>query len=151
MKREFEILKVTRANILKTITGLTEEQLLKIPQGFSNNILWNVGHIISSNQKLTYALSGNPMRIEDELPALFGKGTDPKQWKSTPDINKVKEYLISTAVWLEEDFNKGIFKSFKEYETSYGFPLKSIEDAISFGNTHEAVHFGIVMAMKKLI
>jgi hypothetical protein len=151
MNREFNILKITRANILKTIANLSDEQLVKIPQGHNNNILWNVGHIVSSNQKLTYALSGNPMRIEEELLVLFGKGTDPKQWKSTPDIKKVKEYLTSTAIWLEEDFNKGIFKSFKEYETSYGFPLKNIEDAISFGNTHEAVHFGIVMAMKKLV
>jgi hypothetical protein len=151
MKREFEILKVTRANVAKSIANLSDEQLLKIPQGFKNNILWNVGHIVTSTQKLTYTLSGNPMRIEEEIAVFFGKGSAPSDWKSTPDIKKLKEYIITTAAWLEEDFNKGIFKTYKEYETSYGYKLKSIEDAISFANAHEGVHFGIIMGLKKLV
>ena len=91
MKREFDILKITRENILKAVQNLSDEQLLKIPSGYNNNILWNMGHVVSSTQKLTYGLAGIPIGIPEEIPVLFGKGSDPKQWKQLPDITEVKK------------------------------------------------------------
>lgn len=151
MKKEFEILKITRGNILKAVQNLSDEQLIKIPQGFNNNILWNVGHIVSSGQKLTYGLSNIPMKVSEDYPTIFGKGTDPKKWSSTPDIGEIKGHLISTPALLEEDYKQGIFKEYKEYPTSYGFTICNIEDAIAFCNIHEALHFGVIMAMRKLV
>jgi len=151
MKKEFEILKITRNNILKAIQNLSDEQLMKVPQGYNNNILWNMGHVVSSGQKLIYGNASVPMRINEDYPAFFGKGSNPRQWQSTPDIHKVKEYLTSTPALLEEDYNKGIFKSYKEYETSYGFLITNVNDAISFCNIHDALHLGIIMAQKKVV
>jgi hypothetical protein len=154
MKREFEILKITRANILKTIQNFSDEQLLKIPQGFNNNILWNMGHVLSSTQKLTYGLAGLPIGIPDEISGFFGKGSNPKQWQQTPEITEVKKYLSSLHFLLEEDYKKGVFKEidrFKEYPTSYGYNITSIEDSIAFCNTHEGVHLGVIMAIRKLV
>lgn len=151
MKKEFEILRVTRQNIFRSIEHLSEEQLTKIPHGFKNNILWNAGHIVSAGQKLTYGLSGLPLRITEDISPMFGKGTSPQEWTGTPDIKKIREWLTATTDWLEEDYLKGIFKTYKEYPTSYGVVLRNIDDAIAFGNTHEAVHFGVIMALKKLV
>jgi hypothetical protein len=154
MKREFEILKITRENILKTIQNFSDEQLVKIPTGFNNNILWNMGHVVSSTQKLTYGLAGIPIGISNELPIFFGKGSNPKEWKETPDIAEVKKYLTSLPFLLEEDYKNGVFEEiakFKEYPTSYGYNITSIEDTIAFCNTHEALHLGVIMAIKKLV
>src|SRR6478735_5603655 len=112
MNSQFEILNITRANILKSVQNLSDEQLLKIPAGFNNNILWNMGHIAGSTQKLTYAMAGLPMRVEESYPAPFGKGTSPLQWTSTPDIEQVKKYLATTIPLLKEDYEKGLFKDY---------------------------------------
>lgn len=152
MQTQFEILKITRGNYLKAIEGLSDEQLLIIPKGFNNNILWNVGHILSSGQKLTYGLAGLPLGLPEVIPTAFAKGTDPKSWNGAPiDVKVVKELLVELPVKLEEDYKKGIFKSFKDYPTSYGFLIKNIEDSITFSNTHEALHLGVVKSLRKLV
>jgi hypothetical protein len=58
---------------------------------------------------------------------------------------------MDTAAYLREDYQHGVFKSYKEYPTSYGFELKSIDDAIIFNNVHESLHLGTIMALKKLV
>jgi hypothetical protein len=68
MKKEFEISKITRNNILKAVQNLSDEQLIKIPQGYNNNILWNMGHVVGSGQKLTYGMAGMPMRVSEDFP-----------------------------------------------------------------------------------
>ena len=43
--RTIELLKETRPRLLELAEGLSAEEQLKIPAGFNNNILWNVGHL----------------------------------------------------------------------------------------------------------
>jgi hypothetical protein len=151
MDRHFELLSITRNNIVKLMESISEEQLFIIPSGFKNNIIWNAGHALNSQQKLTYGLAGVALRIPEPFSALFSKGTAPSEWKEKPDVNEIKALLIDTAAYLKEDYQKGVFKSYKQYPTSYGFVLKDIEDAITFNNVHESLHMGIMMALKKLV
>ena len=52
---------------------------------------------------------------------------------------------------LEEDYNNGVFTSYKEYPTSTGFVLDSMDTAITFNNFHESLHLGVIMSIKKLV
>ena len=58
MKIQFDILTKTRAIVLHYIDGLTLEQLHVIPEGFNNNIAWNIAHLVVTQQLLHYSLSG---------------------------------------------------------------------------------------------
>ncbi|MCB0460976.1 MAG: DinB family protein, partial [Flavobacteriaceae bacterium] len=57
MEKQVEILKANRKGILSLIEGLSIMQLNKIPQGFKNNIAWNVAHLLVTQQLLCYKLS----------------------------------------------------------------------------------------------
>lgn len=151
MEREFKTLLITRQNILNIVNQLSQEQLLKIPAGFNNNILWNLGHCISAQSGLTYGRAEVPMSLPETFVNFFKKGSTPQNWTATPDLNEIKELAVSTAAKLREDYNKGVFKKYNEYTTSYGVTLSSIEDAICFNNVHEGLHLGSVMALRKLI
>jgi hypothetical protein len=151
MDRHFDLLNITRTNMVKLLASVTEEKLFVIPSGFKNNIIWNAGHALNSQQKLIYGLAGVQLRVPESFSALFGKGTSPVDWKENPDLKEIKSLLMDTAAHLKEDYQKGVFKSYKEYPTSYGFELKSIEDAILFNNVHESLHLGTMMALKKLV
>jgi uncharacterized damage-inducible protein DinB len=50
MIREIEIIKLPRQRILDEISHLSVEQLNKVPTGFNNNIIWNLGHMIAAQQ-----------------------------------------------------------------------------------------------------
>ena len=151
MKNNFEILRTTRNNILNVIKELSLDQLNKVPTNYSNNIIWNVGHNIVTQQILIYKLSDVETRISIEMVEKYKKGTKVSSEISLSEIENIKNLLIQTVNWLEEDYNLGVFESYTEYTTSYNITLKSTEEAIAFNNVHEGLHLGYIMAMKKLV
>jgi hypothetical protein len=151
MKAAFELHKVTRKNLLKAIKSLSSEQMNKIPVGFSNNVVWNVGHILITQQLLCYKLSTLDLKTPADFVERYRKGSAPSQSIGTNEIAFLKEHLLKTSVLLQKNYKSGDFKSYSTYETSYGATLNSIEEAINFNNLHEALHLGYVMALKKAL
>ncbi len=144
-------LQTIRKVIVKLTSDLTPEQLLYIPTGFKNNILWNMAHLVVTQQLLHYGLSNQPMLVSDDLVSGNRKGSSPSDWVETPDVEEIKTQLVSLPKELEKDYQNGLFSTFTEYPTSAGITLKTIEDAIIFNNFHEGLHMGTIMAMRKLI
>ena len=151
MNKQFEVLKKSRELVLKKIEGLSSEQLHKIPEGFKNNIAWNVAHLVVTQQLLHYKLSGLNCLVSDELIEKYRKGTAPSETFSEEELDEVKELLIGLPDTLQEDFEAGIFTNYTTYETSTGFVLDSIESAIAFNNFHEGIHLGVILALTKLV
>ncbi|WP_298997248.1 DinB family protein [uncultured Tenacibaculum sp.] len=151
MNKQFEVLKRSRELVLKRIEGLTTEQLHTIPEGFNNNIAWNVAHLVVTQQLLHYKLSGLNCLAPDELIEEYRKGTFPTKEFTEEEFEEVKELLLGLPDTLQEDFEAGIFTEYEEYETSTGFVIDSIESAIAFNNLHEGMHLGIIMTLTKLV
>mgnify|MGYP000257902183 CR=1 FL=1 len=147
----FDIARKTRENILKVIDGLSVEQMNLIPKGYTNNMVWHLGHLLATQQLIVYKLSGTEVLVTDNIIDEFRKGTKPENEYTEEDILELKEMLIQVINHSEEDFEAGIFGDFSEYPTSYGLVLNSLEEAIMFNNIHEAVHLGMIMSMKKLV
>jgi hypothetical protein len=151
MKTQFDILKKSRQLTLKAINGLTLEQLHTIPDGFKNNIAWNVAHLVVTQQLLQYKLSGLDCLVPDDLIEAHRKGTFPAKIFTEEEFEEVTDLLIGLPDTLEEDFNEGIFENYNAYETSTGFVLDSFETAIHFNNYHEGIHLGVILAIKKIV
>lgn len=151
MKTQFDILRKVRELTIKTIQGLTLEQLHTIPEGFKNNIAWNVAHLVVTQQLLHYRMSGKDCLVPDELIDLNRKGTSPSTQFTQEDFDEVLELFEGLPNTLEEDYNEGIFSEYKSYETSTGFVLDSLDTAIAFNNFHESLHLGVIMSLKKLV
>lgn len=149
MKTQINILKATRQNILKAIDGLSLEALNTIPKGFNNNIIWNATHVVVTQQLLCYKLSGNKMRVSDEIVSAYKKGSTPTGPVSAEHVAQTIAWLSESIDWLEEDLDSEIFTAYKPYPTSFGFTLSSIEDAVTFNNVHEGMHLGWIGAIKK--
>ncbi len=151
MKTQFDILKKSRQLTLKAINGLTLEQIHIIPDGFKNNIAWNVAHLVVTQQLLQYKLSGLDCLAPDELIEDHKKGTFPTKTFTQEEFEEVTDLLVGLPDTLEEDFNEGIFENYNAYETSTGFVLDTFETAVNFNNYHEGIHLGIILALKKLV
>jgi hypothetical protein len=151
MKVQFDILTKTRAIVLYYIKELSLDQLHTIPDGFNNNIAWNIAHLVVTQQLLHYKLSGNDCLVSDELIAAYQKGTSPTVKFSQQAFDEVLELFQGLPSTLEEDFEAGIFKEYSAYKTSTGFVIDSMEKAIIFNNFHESLHLGVIMSLKKLV
>tara|TARA_R110002050_G_scaffold204327_1_gene339661 strand:- start:148583 stop:149035 length:453 start_codon:yes stop_codon:yes gene_type:complete len=147
----FDTTRVIRTNILGLVENLTEKQLNTIPEGYNNNIVWHLGHVLATQQLLSYGLSGIEILLSDNIIEEFRKGTAPKTPYSDEDIEELKSLFIEVIDRTEQDFNDEVFEQFNSYPTSFGVTLNSIEEAVSFNNVHEALHMGIIMAMRKLV
>ncbi|APZ46171.1 damage-inducible protein DinB [Polaribacter reichenbachii] len=151
MNIQFDVLRKSRELVLKELEGLTLDQIHKIPEGFKNNIAWNVAHLVVTQQLLHYKLSGlNPL-CPDDLIEAHRKGTSPTKIFTEEEFEEVKDLLMALPDTLQEDFEAGIFENYTEYPTSTGYVLSSIENAISFNNFHEGIHYGIIRSIKKFL
>lgn len=149
MKIMFDQLRQTRMNML-TFLEKNKDRAFDIPTGYNNSIYWNIAHCVVTQQLLCYKLSGNDMIIDDELVDLYRKGTKPSgAAPSVIEIGKVKDLLFTAVDQLDKDYSEGLFGNYSDYETSFGLTITSIEEAISFNNIHEGIHFGYLLAMIK--
>lgn len=137
--------------MLDAVKGFSSDRLNAIPNGFKNNLIWNLGHAAVTQQLLVYGRAGLPFKIDHKWIEEFRKGTKPSRAYSESEIEEIKEFVGQTSIWLKEDFEQGAFEKYDKYETSYGVELNSVEDAIAFNNTHEAMHLGYIMSIRKLV
>lgn len=147
-----EVLPNTRKFFNNYLEKLTLNDLNKIPKGFNNNIIWNIGHILVTQQLLAYKLSGLPMMVNDTLIAKYMKDTKPEGFVEQAEVDEIKVLLFSTIEKTKEDFNKNLFKDYKEYTVSTtGNTLKNIDDAFQFTLFHEGMHLGYIMALYRAV
>ena len=151
METEFKTTRASREIYSRFFNNYTLEQLNKIPEGFSNNLIWNIGHIVVSQQMLVYLGSGNEAMVSQELIKKYMRGTRPEADATQAEADEIKSLLFTTIEKAEEDYKNGLFTSYTERKTELGFTLQSIEDAITFNNYHEAIHLGIMMAIRKFV
>ena len=151
MDYQFEISKLSRQVLLGLTKDLTEEQYNHIPNGFNNNVAWNLGHILVIQQLLIHKLSQAALCIDESLVKKFGKGSVPQTDYKLAEIETVKSQLFSTIETTKRLYQQGAFKAFTIYPTSLGYTINNVEESIAFSNFHEGLHLGVIMSLKKLV
>lgn len=148
--QQVDILQQNRRRIIRTVEDASPEEIVWIPPGFRNNILWNLGHIAVTQQLLHYRLAGQPMHVPDDMVALFCFGTSPANWDRQPDLSLVLDLLLNLPKKLKADYEAGKLARYEAYTTGAGIHLRDIESAIAFNNFHEGMHTGIISCMRRL-
>ncbi|MDH3651371.1 MAG: DinB family protein [Saprospiraceae bacterium] len=151
MKSPFEIVRQTRKNLLGSVRNFNTDQLNFIPTGFNNNLIWNLGHVLVSQQLLTYQMSGLSPNVEQSLIEKYRKGSGPDGKASDGEIQSIKDQFFTRIDETEADYQAGKFHNFQGYTSAYGLELKTIEDVLDFDNLHEALHLGYVLSIRKFV
>lgn len=153
MDKILEIIRASRKALLALVEDLTTEQLNKIPDGFNNNLAWQMGHLIVSQQLLCYKLSNIPLTIDPNLVDKYRNGSKPERFISADEIEQLKHDLLGVVDQLETDLATNKFKEYFPYtiSTYRGLKLERIEDAVKFIASHDGLHYGCSLMMKKLV
>jgi hypothetical protein len=151
MQQTLNITRTSRKIVSQMLAGYTLEQLNKIPEGYNNNLIWNIAHIVVVQQMLVYKLSGMPMMISGEMVEKYKKGTKPEHIVTQAEVDEIQTLLMETINQTETDLENKIFTNYQEYPTSAGIVLKSASEAMTFNDFHEGLHIGIIMSIRKFI
>ncbi|MBO3117994.1 DinB family protein [Winogradskyella sp. DF17] len=147
----FDITTKNRTILKSYLENLSLEDLNKIPRGFNNNIIWNIAHVVATQQILVYTLSGLEPIIDTAFINKYRKGTKPDQLVFEQEVNVIKGLLFSTIEQTEKDYKAQRFKTYTTYTVSTKSTITSLDEAIEFNNFHEGIHLGYIYALRKLI
>ena len=135
----------TRASIVQTLEGVSPEAFDIVPEGFNNNIRWQLGHILVTAELFLF-------KGQEKLPAsyreLFGPGSKPANW---PDD-------VPSAATLLDQLNEQLASIQKVDVTTFDTKLekpfignKTVGELASMGASHEAMHVGQIQALKRIV
>ena len=152
MEFTFQVLNNTRGIFKKIIENNSLEDLNRIPKGFNNNIIWNIGHVVVSEQLLAYKLSGLESSLSDDMINKYRKDSKPQGDVSQDEVDEIKNLLHSTLEKTKEDYYDDVFEKYNAYTVSTtGNTLTNIDEALQFVAIHEGLHYGYVLALLKAI
>lgn len=151
MQSTFDITLSSRNILLKFIENYTLDQLNTVPEGYTNNLIWNIGHIVVVQQMLVYNLSGLPMMVSVEMVEKYKRGTKPETPVSEEEIAQIKSLLHATLEQTQKDYTLGVFKDYNAFTTMSGFTIRNAQEAMEFNNYHEGVHTGVMMRISKFL
>ena len=109
MHQQIENIKATRTFLLTLIEDLTIEQLNQISEGFNNNIIWNLAHLVAAQQSICYKRSGLQPIVQDKYFSPFAPGSKPEGFIDANEVETIKTLLLSTLNEFESDYKKGFF------------------------------------------
>lgn len=151
MNKKIDSIRKTRVKILERLNDLTPAQFNKIPQGFNNNIIWNLGHMIAAQEGILYLRGGHPLRVQQDFYDQYKMGSKPERELSDSEIKDIKSLLISSLDDLDTHVQAGLFQEYPNWTTRFDVDVSSFEDALDFVIFHEGLHLGCITALKKFI
>ena len=143
--------KTSRKIYLEVFDKYSLDQMNIVPDKFSNNIIWNIGHIVAAQQSLVYKTSNLPINIPEDFFDRYKPGTKPMRTISLNEADEIKSLLISMINQTETDLANGKFVSFTERNTITGFHLGNLKDALVFNNYHEGLHMGCIKSIGRIV
>jgi uncharacterized damage-inducible protein DinB len=144
----FKQFELTRINFLKNIEAITPEQASVQPEGFNNNIHWNIGHVLTVTEQFMMGYPKKSNHLPSNYIELFGKGTRPSEWKGdVPSIEVLAGHLKAQLGRIKEVPASMLDEKLKQ-------PFLGLETFGELANMalfHEAYHLGQIHAMRRLV
>lgn len=125
--------------------------LNQVPSGFRNNIIWNIGHSIVTQQILIYGRSSLTTLVTGEMIERYRRGTVPTANATAEEAEVLQKLLFTTVEKTSDDYQLGLFREYDPFVTATNVTLARVEDAILFNNYHEGLHLGTILALQKAI
>ncbi|KAA9037154.1 DinB family protein [Ginsengibacter hankyongi] len=151
MTTHIKTIRDARAWLLEQVKDVSISQFNQIPPGFTNNICWNMGHLVAVQQAICYKNAGLPLSISDDFWKKFRSGSKPDVIFGECDIIQIKQLLITTLDQLETDYINRVFANYTAWSTRIGTKITSIDDGLEFLAFHERLHSGTITALKRLV
>ena len=148
----FKQLEFVRHQTIKAVGAISEKNLDIIPDGFNNNVRWNLGQIPHLVQeKFAFHFAGEPMQLPNNFERLFAKGTHPADWtEEPPTLEVLLRLLTKQPKRIQESLLNRLDEQVKApYTTGSGLTLSTIGEFVTFTLYHEGMHFDTIKLLQR--
>lgn len=134
---------------LSIFDRVTEETADIIPAGFSNNIRWNLGHILVCQDTFLYGPSCP--HLPASYPGMFKPGTKPADWQGdVPSLATLAAQIKEQTARIKEQFASRLEEPLPQpVPLGSRGTLYTFGDAFVFSMYHEGMHIGAISALNK--
>ncbi len=152
MKKRHEVLfnqlKAYRDEILAVLEHVSPEEAEIIPQGFKNNIRWNLGHIYLDQYLWIQSVTKEKANVPEQFMSWFGYGTSPSNFDvNTPTFNELKLILKSQPFEIKNQYGSRLEEEFPPTEMG----MHTIEQVLIRTIFHEGMHLQSILDILKMI
>lgn len=151
MNKSHDFIRKARLVLTNTIKELSIEQLNEIPAGFNNNIIWNMGHLIATQQIVCYRRAGVDTVVDADFVNAYAPGSRPERFIAEEEVLRIQELFVTSLDRFEQDMQTAIFNNYTQWTTRAGVDINNINDVDAFLPYHEGMHVGYIMALKKAL
>lgn len=143
----FQQLDLVRKITLSELDGITEEQADIIPDGFRNNIRWNLGHMYTVQNTMLSHHAGIELATPKHYEELFSPGTKPADWEGDiPTLTEIIEKLKAQPTQIKEALSGRLGESAKKPFIKQN----NVGQILTFTFYHEGLHISTIKAFKTL-
>ena len=108
-----DVLRQTRRSRVAAVDAVPDDARTVIPDGFSNHVLWNLGHVVVTERLLVYGLSGLPLGVPDGWVSAFRKGSRPADGEAAAPYDPLRQSALDLPDRTEADYLEGRFETFR--------------------------------------
>lgn len=128
-----------RGITLNTLAEVTEEEADLIPDGFNNNIRWNLGHIAFVQDRVTFHLLEEEMGVPKLYKFLFSPGTSPDKWQfPAPSLEELAAILTKQNKRIQDTFAGRLDEQLDPaFTNGMGLTFQTIGESLLFTFYHE--------------
>jgi uncharacterized damage-inducible protein DinB len=150
MKRRHEVLftqlESYRSYILGVLENVSEEVADVIPEGFNNNIRWNLGHIYLDQYLWIQAVTKEKAGVPEQFQTWFGYGTSPANFTpEAPTLGELKNLLKEQPAQIKAQYGERLEEEFPPTEMG----MHTIEQVLIRTIFHEGMHLQTILDLKK--
>jgi len=145
-EKYFKQIRNLRQKSIKLLESCERNKVDIVPEGFSNHIWWNVGHLLVAWDSMTYPYMNKIGKLPDMYYRLFPKGTRPSEWAETPPSYQEVFTLFNNQVEEIIEACKG--QLHKPLTIPFIPRVDTMEKMIKFLMKEETKHYQVIERIK---
>ncbi|OAH53568.1 MULTISPECIES: DinB family protein [Bacillaceae] len=142
----------SRAATIGALQQAPKEKWDEQPDGYSNTIHWNAGHIYFAAEGLLHMADDSYEIERPKWGAMFATGTRPSEWTGdVPEAEEIVKALEQQAGRIEAHFAEKLSAEASNPLTIAGFEMATVEAILQFVTGHEGTHVGIIKSLTNAV
>lgn len=147
-----KLFKYSRTSTLILLSKIDENKWDIQPEGFSNTVRWNAGHVYATAEDYLADADTNYTVVNPEWFDLFLDGTRPSEWTNNiPTKEEIIDALKEQEIRIVNHFKDKLTDPASVTRDINGTLLDTVDSSLQFVTWHEGIHLGGTKALTSQI